>query len=371
MTRATWIAAGAAATVTAIAWLLLAPVPIEPVAWRAPAPPARTGVLAPNDRLRGVERVGGPDVAKPEATAIDEAGRIHAGLADGRVVRIDPATGKATTLAATGGRPLGMAFDAGGLLYVCDAAKGLLRISPSGEVTTLATGQAGLPFGFTDDVSVAPDGMVYFTDATWRFGVGTYRDDILEHAGTGRLLSFDPRTGQVALVLSGLQFANGVAVSGDGSSLVVAETGSYRLQRHWLTGPRRGTSEPFVENLPGFPDNVTWSADRKVFWVALWPRVGVVDALAPYPYLRKVVRRLPRWLQPDPATHAWIVAVDEQGRIVESLEWLAPESYFPVTSVRERDGWLWLGSLGQDGVGRIAAPPIGQAPPVSPAAPRP
>ena len=196
MTRATWIAAGVAATVTAVAWLLLAPVPIEPVAWRAPAPPARTGVLAPNDRLRGVERVGGPDVAKPEATAIDAAGRIHAGLADGRVVRIDPATGKASTLATTGGRPLGMAFDAEGLLYVCDAAKGLLRISPSGEVTTLATGQAGLPFGFADDVSVAPDGMVYFTDATWRFGVGTYRDDILEHAGTGRLLSFDPRTGR-------------------------------------------------------------------------------------------------------------------------------------------------------------------------------
>jgi sugar lactone lactonase YvrE len=358
MSRTTWIAAGAAATATAIAWLLLAPVPVEPVAWHAPAAPARAGVLAPNDRLRGVERLGGPDVAKPEATAIDAAGRVHAGLIDGRVIRLDPGTGKASTLAATGGRPLGLAFDAEGRLYVCDAVKGLLRISTSGEVTTLATGQAGLPFGFADDVTTAPDGMVYFTDATWRFGVGTYRDDILEHAGTGRLLSFDPRTGQVTLLLSGLQFANGVALSGDGSYLVVAETGSYRLVRYWLAGPRRGTAEPFVENLPGFPDNVTWSPDRKAFWVALWPRVAAVDALAPYPFLRKVVRRLPRWLQPDPAPHAWVVAVDEQGRIVDSLEWLSPESYFPVTSVREQGGWLWLGSLEQEGIGRIAAPPI-------------
>jgi hypothetical protein len=91
--------------------------------------------------------------------------------------------------------------------------------------------------------------------------------------------------------------------------------------------------------------------------VALWPRVPVVDALAPHPFLRKMVRRLPRTVQPDPVPHAWIVAVDEQGRLVESLEWTSPAAYFPVTSVREGDGWLWLGSLGQDGLGRLAAPP--------------
>jgi sugar lactone lactonase YvrE len=364
MSRNTWIAAGAAATaVTWLLFLLFLPVPVAPTAWRPPAPPARTGVLAPNERLRGVERIGAPEAVQPEATVIDPDGHVVAGLGDGRVVRIDPRSGTVTQIAATGGRPLGLAFDSAGRLHVCDAVKGLLRISPSGEVTVLATGQGGLPFGFTDDLSIAADGTVYFTDATWRFGPGTYRDDILEHGGSGRLLAFDPRTGQVSLLLSGLQFANGVALSGDGSFLLVAETGSYRLVRYWLAGPRRGTSEPFVENLPGFPDNVTWSPDRKVFWVALWPRVAAVDALAPYPFLRKVVRRLPRWLQPDPAPHAWVVAIDENGRIVDSLEWLSPESYFPVTSVREQGGWLWLGSLAQNGVGRIAAPPVTPSPP--------
>jgi sugar lactone lactonase YvrE len=356
MRRITWILLGAAVAV--VGWLLLSPVPIEPVAWQPPRAPPRTGVLAPNDRLRGVERVGAPDVARPEATAVDGQGLVHAGLVDGRVVRIDPRTGQVSTLANTGGRPLGLAFDGEGRLYVADAVKGLLRISPAGEVTSLVSGEGGQRFGFTDDVSVGPDGMVYFTDATARSGEGSYRDDILEHAGTGRLLSYDPATGKVSRLLGGLQFANGVAVAGDGSFVLVAETGSYRLLRYWLSGHRKGAVEPFAENLPGFPDNVTWSAARRVFWVALWPRVGAVDALAPYPLLRKVVRRLPRWLQPDPATHAWVVALDEQGRIVDSLEWLSPEAYFPVTSVRENDGWLWLGSLEQPGVGRIAAPPL-------------
>jgi sugar lactone lactonase YvrE len=341
----------------AFSYLLFFPVPIEPVAWKPSRPPDRVGPLAPNDRLRAVEWVGKGRVLHPEATAIDAAGRVYAGVEDGRVLRLDPASGAVSTFATTGGRPLGLAFDAEGRLYVADARRGLLRISPSGEVAPLVDREGDRAFGFTDDVSVAPDGMVYFTDASDRFGVDSYRDDILEHAGRGRLLSFDPRTGRTATLLAGLQFANGVAVSGDGSYLVVAETGSHRLLRLWLTGPRSGSVEPFGEGLPGYPDNVTWSPQRRVFWVALWPRVPVVDALAPHPFLRKMVRRLPRAVQPDPVPHAWIVAVDEQGRVVESLEWTSPAAFFPVTSVRERDGWLWLGSLGQDGLGRLAAPP--------------
>jgi sugar lactone lactonase YvrE len=354
MNRSVWLAVGIS---LAVAYLLFYPVPIEPVAWDAPPPPARTGVLAGNDRLRAVERIGAA-ARKPEATAIDPQGRILAGVDDGRVVRIDPRTGEVTTFATTGGRPLGLAFDGAGDLYVANASRGLQRVSPTGEVTTVAAGNGGVPFRFTDDVTVGPGGIVYFTDASSRFGQDQFREDILEHGGHGRLLSFDPSTGRTESLLSGLQFANGVAVAGDGSYLVVAETGSYRLVRLWLTGLRRGTSEPFAENLPGFPDNVTWSPERKAFWVALWPRVGAVDALAAHPWLRKVVRRLPRWLQPDPAPHAWVVAVDERGQIVDSLEWLSKSSYFPVTSVRERDGSLWLGSLDQDGVGRIAAPPL-------------
>jgi sugar lactone lactonase YvrE len=66
------------------------------------------------------------------------------------------------------------------------------------------------------------------------------REDILEHGGRGRLFSLDPRSGRVVTVLSGLQFANGVAVPDHGRYLVVAETGGHRLLRLWLEGDRRG-----------------------------------------------------------------------------------------------------------------------------------
>jgi len=44
----------ALALVAAIAYLALAPVPVEPVAWEAPQAPGYVGPHAPNSRLAGL-----------------------------------------------------------------------------------------------------------------------------------------------------------------------------------------------------------------------------------------------------------------------------------------------------------------------------
>ena len=341
-----------------LAWLLFWPVPIEPRAWKAPPAPKLEGPYAPNDALAGVEWLGKGQVQGPEATAVDAAGRVYTGTADGRIVRLDPAGGGFEAVASTGGRPLGLAFGADGTLYVCDAVKGLLSLAPGArEPRTLATGQGGVPFRLADDVDVGPDGTVYFSDASSRFGVEHTREDVMEHGGAGRLLAWHPDTGSTELLLSGLQFANGVAVSGDGASVLVNETGAYRITRYWLSGPRKGTSEVFFDNLPGLPDNITFSRSRGVFWVALFsPRVKALDALAPYPFLREVVMRLPMWLQPQPARRAFALGIDPQGRVAFNLQHDSPQAFAPVTSVREHGGWLWLGSLSREALGRVRAP---------------
>ncbi len=345
--------------VMAVAFLAGWPVSVEPVAWEAPAPPPLTGPYAPNDRLKAVELVGRGVALGPEATAVDGAGRVVTGTSDGRILRLDPAKGTFETLARTGGRPLGVAFERSGRLIVCDARKGLLALDPSGTLATLATEQGGVRFGFTNDADVAPDGTVYFSDSSDRRSIDATREEVLEHGGRGRLLAFHPDTGKTDLLLSGLQFANGVAVSGDGSYVVVNELSSYRITRYWLAGPKRGTHDVFADNLPGLPDNVTYSPARRAFWVALYsPRVAAVDLLAPHPLLRKLVLRLPLWTQPQPARHAWALAIDEAGRVVENMQDASPGCFAPVTSVLEHDGVLWLGSLERDSLGRIAAPPL-------------
>ena len=176
----------------------------------------------------------------------------------------------------TGGRPLGIDFDAQGNLIVADGIKGLLRIDSAGQnAEVLSTSAEGVPFAFTDDVDVAADGKIYFSDASSKFSVkkwgaiyGSFLA-ILEHSGDGRLLEYDPATGVTRVLLKGLTFANGVAIAHDQSFLLLTETGNYRIHRYYLRGPKKGQSEIFMDNLPGFPDNISTGGDGR-FWVSLF-----------------------------------------------------------------------------------------------------
>jgi hypothetical protein len=59
-----------------IAYLLLWPVPISPVAWTPPAAPGLTGDYQQNDRLAGTDRLSLGAGFAPEDVAIDAENRI-------------------------------------------------------------------------------------------------------------------------------------------------------------------------------------------------------------------------------------------------------------------------------------------------------
>jgi sugar lactone lactonase YvrE len=333
------------------AYLLLWPVRVEPRAWVPPAEPPAEGVYAPNRTLAAIERLACGGVG-PEDVDVDTSGRVYGGLLDGRIVRLEPGGG-VEVLAATGGRPAGLRFDAAGNLLVCDAAKGLLSISPTGEIATLATAAGGVGFGLCDDLDVAADGTVYFTDASWKFGIRDYLYDFLEHGPNGRLLAYAPATGETRVRLEGLHFANGVAVSPDGAFVLVAESSKYRVVRYWLGGDRRGTVEPFAENLPGVPDGILASG-RGTYWVAMAsPRPRALDAMLPYVFPREVAARLPLSLFPRPVESGYLVELDGEGRPLRTLQDDSDGAYAPITNAVERDGWLYLGSLAEDSIGRF------------------
>ena len=69
--------------------------------------------------------------------------------------------------------------------------KGLLAITPDGRVTVLADRvSADDPIRYADAVVVAPDGTIYFTDASTRFSPaqwgGTLRGERARHHGAIR-----------------------------------------------------------------------------------------------------------------------------------------------------------------------------------------
>lgn len=146
------------------------PVPIEPRAWQAPPDPGYTGKFAPNDRLKAMELLPIANCHGPEAVAFDDQGRIYAATHEGFIVRLQPDGSNAEKWADTKGRPLGIDFDGKGNLIVADAYRGLLSISPDTTVTELATVADGIPIRYADDVAVAADGKIYFSDASTKFG---------------------------------------------------------------------------------------------------------------------------------------------------------------------------------------------------------
>jgi sugar lactone lactonase YvrE len=341
----------------AIAYLLLAPVPIEPKAWTPPVSPGYTGEFALNDRLRGIERLAEGRGHGPEGVSLDAQGRVYAGYSDGRIVRLDPASGELTELANTGGHPLGTAVGPAGELYVADAAKGLLQIE-EGQVRVLSTSANDVPFRFVDDVDVSADGgQLYFTDASARFGFDELMADVMEHGGTGRLLRYDRASGVTTVLLDGLFFPNGVALGPDDSYLLVTETAQYRVRRYWLKGEKAGTSDVLIENLPGFPDNLSFNGSDR-FWLALYaPRPAELDQLLPRPWLRKIVLRLPAALHPKPVMHAAVLGLDFDGKVVANLQDASEGAYAPITSVEQAGDTLYFGSLSYPAFGRLRLDP--------------
>ena len=336
-----------------LVYLLFAPVPIAPSAWTPPPAPALAGQYEQNSRLAPVDRLSLGQGHGPEDVALDAEGKIYGGLDDGRIVQLQPDGKQPRVFADTHGRPLGLIFDREGNLIVADALKGLLSINKTGEVKLLTDGADGVKFGCLNDLDVGADGTIYFTEASNKFPMSEHVSDLLEHQPNGRLLAWDPKSQQTRTLLRDMYFANGVAVSPDQSFVLAVETGMYRVRRVWLTGPKQGQADVFIDNLPGFPDGISANGKDK-FWLALvTPRQSLFDRLLPHPFLRKIVYRLPKALQPAPQHYSFVVALDSQGRVVENLQNGSDDCYSQIANAVEHNGALYFGSIGEDTIGRF------------------
>lgn len=316
-----------------------------------------TGAFASVETVTNIRTIPVTGVG-PEDVAIDSAGHLFTGTADGRILRVDPDGEHLQVVADTAGRPLGIEIHPDGWLVVCDAHRGLLRVDPhTATVTPLVTGVAGESLRFTNNAAIDAQGRVYFTDSSRRFGIDEFKGDLLAHTSSGRLLRWTPSSssdaGDVEVLLDGLDFANGVALADDDSCVLVAETGGYRLRRLDLTGPTAGTARIVMENLPGLPDNMSRGAEG-IFWMAMpSTRNKLLDSLLPRPgVIRSLVWSLPDSLQPDADRIIWVLGVDAEGTVVRNL-FARDAGYHYVTGVREHEGKLYLGSLAESAIAVI------------------
>lgn len=183
--------------------------------------------------------------------------------------------------------------------------------------------------------------------------------DIVEQSATGRVLEYDPATRATRVVAKGLSFANGVALSQDETALFVSETGRYRVWKIAVAADNlevsQGSSQAtvFLDNLPGFPDNLMRGMDGKI-WLGLFgPRAAVLDDLSGNPFIRKVLLRLPSAMVPPPKPYGHVIAFTEDGKVVADLQ--DPSGAYPkTTGITETPSRLYVQTLNSKGLGWLS-----------------
>lgn len=177
----------------------------------------------------------------------------------GRVLRASAAGQAHTVLELPGGRPSGLAFlDDGSLLVVSMQDRKLLRRWPDGRLEPFAdlSGHAG---GDLNDMVRAPGGGVF---------VGNFGFDLFGGAaGCLTDLHHVDANGRVSTVAGDLNFPNGMVVTPDGGTLIVAETFAHRLSAFDIDGHRLHNRRVFADLGEHAPDGICLDAAGAV-WVS-------------------------------------------------------------------------------------------------------
>ncbi|GJM98138.1 hypothetical protein PR202_ga15118 [Eleusine coracana subsp. coracana] len=237
------------------------------------------------------------------------------------------------------GRPLGVQFfHKTGELYIADAYLGLMKVGPRGGMAkVLATEADGVPFTFVNGLDIDQStGDVYFTDSSTKYQRRNNTQVMFNRDTTGRLLKYDARTRRVTVLKSGLPYPNGVAVSSDQRSVVVAHTWPSQAFTYWFKGPKAGQYELFAD-LPGYPDNVRRD-NNGGYWFALnQEKVGF------NPKTHEVT--------PPPPGTPHLVGIQINSNGTELAVLTAPKGV-TLSDVAVRNGMqMWLGSVELDYVG--------------------
>ena len=322
------------------------------VAWSPSSMPKLEGVLAENELLSTTERIDLDGWFGPEDIAVDNQGNLYCGVhisqtdfTDGRVLKIDT-LGKVSVFSNSKSWITGLHFDNNQNLIACDLERGLISIDQNGKIRTLASeDENGNKFLIPNDVDIAKDGIIYFTNTSSKL---TFSNEhiwklLMEAKPDGGLYSYDPKTERVKTLIDGAYFGNGVAVSQKDDFVLMVDLARYRIIRYWLKGNKKGTKDVFLDNLPGFPNGISRRLDGS-FWLGFsTKRDKSLDEIHPKPIVKKIVYGLPSFLQPEGVPYGMLMHLSSNGEILKTYYDTTGEFVAEATSVEEHNGSLYLG----------------------------
>ncbi|SDX45445.1 ABC transporter permease [Celeribacter indicus] len=315
-----------------------------------------------NDKLAVAEPIGLGELDGPEDIILDEDDNLYCGSRHGDVIRFfAPDYKRHEVYVHIGGHPLGMAFNRDRELVVCVGGMGLYKVTKDRKPVKLSDETNRSLFSIiddsrmrlADDLDIASDGRIFFSEATIRYEIHDWILDALEARGNGRIICYDPRDGSSRTVLPNLQFPNGITMVGDDQSFLFAETWGCRINRYWYDGPRKGQREVVIPDLPGYPDNINRASDGTFWCAVIGMRSPTFDLAQRMPqFRRRMVYRVAadEWMYPN-MNAGCVFKFSLEGEILDVLWDRDGVKHPSITSMREHKGKLYLGGLFNDRIG--------------------
>ena len=199
-----------------------------------PVMAADNPIIAPGAKL---EKLIG-DYKFTEGPAADKQGNVYfTDQPNDRILKYSAADGTVTEWMKPAGRSNGLCFDNAGQLIACaDEKNQLWSINPeTKQITVLIENYNGKLLNGPNDVWVAPDNTIYFTDPLYR---REYWKGVREPAAQQdkqAVYSLSPDRKTLKRVIEDLRQPNGIIGTADGKTLYVADIGDRKTYRYDLS----------------------------------------------------------------------------------------------------------------------------------------
>ena len=301
--------------------------------------PSMDGALSPNDRLDACRPIGEPlPGADDVLEGADGALYVSAGR---RVWRLSgEGFAQRSVFAEFEGEAGGLAFHPDGRLLVCVSGRGLAAIDASGKESWLNQVE-DQPLRCLTSVVAAPDGTIFASEGSLRHTPEQWCRDLMEKNHSGRIISCGPALDHAKVLLRGLCYPHGLALSGDRKSLWFTESWNHHVSRAEIQGRDIAAPELVIRNLPGYPARLGRTSAGG-FWLSLFAvRTHLVEfVLREDDYRADMMREIPErfWIAPALATSGHCLEPMQSGSLKAlgiNKPWAPPRSYGLVMRIDE------------------------------------
>jgi sugar lactone lactonase YvrE len=334
-----------------------------------PPPTPLEGPLAPNQLITDGEIYAADQLEHPEDITDGLDGHLYtgtgggySGTSGGGIWRLETegvAVTRVEQVATVPGSVLGMRPYSEDILVAAVVGHGVMAIdTTSGDSWVLSDRIDGNLVYFPDGLDIAEDGTIYYTEASTLYYPG-FPYDMLDGRPRGRLLRYEPSTGETDVVAEDLYFANGVAVDPEETHALVAESWRYRITRVELGGDDEGTTSQFGPDLAAIPDNLRLDDQGRLWVGGSGIRSDVIDTLMTSIDLRRQLLSMSleelRAIQDDNSgNYGFAQVLSPEGEPVFSFH--DPTEGFDVSALLSHDGFVTFGTVTSSGVVRIPVP---------------